>query len=155
MSLSLMWRVMLFTWTNVLMFIGLSYIVLQVFVKPFGFKEATPLLNNKLNKTSKQEEIYPLYSEDDGLNGVYGNPLDLEVSDDVNDGFLPNFNKRIEDLKRELGSEDEYDGIPEDLRGSFYVYPEDEEYVPDMFDPDSGVEIITDAYEKRIEDRLK
>ena len=42
----------------------------------------------------------------------------------------------------------------EDLRGSFYVYPEDEEYVPDMFDPDSGVEIITDAYEKRIEDRL-
>lgn len=155
MSLSLMWRVMLFTWTNVLMFIGLSYIVLQVFVKPFGFKEATPLLKNKLNKTPKQEEIYPLYSEDDGLNGVYGNPLDLEVSDDVNDGFLPNFNKRIKDLKRELGSEDEYDGIPEDLRGSFYVYPEDEEYVPDMFDPDSGVEIITDTYEKRIEDRLK
>ena len=162
MNLSLMWRIMLFTWTNILVFIGLCYIVLEVFVKPFGFKEATPLLKNKLNKTPKQEEIYPLNSEEEYseyLNSLKSNSIDADELSKVytgggSDGFLPSFNKRIKELKHEL-DEDENDGIPEDLKGAFFTYPEDEEYLPELFEQDSGVEIITDAYEKRIEDRLE
>ena len=153
MSLSLMWRVMLFTWINVFVFIVLCRTVLEVLAKPYGFKEATLLKKDKTKNIPKQREVNPL----NGVTMEDINEFSVDLSNSKNkdvyveDGFLPNFNKRIDDLRHELDDTD----IPEDLKDSFYVYPEDEEYKPDLHEPVSGVEIITDAYERRMDERLK
>ena len=78
------------------------------------------------------------------------------ISYSRSDVFKDEFDERIDTLKGELRNiyEDSLSDLPDELEDKFFTYNEEEEYVPDLYDGESGVEIITDAYEKRIEDRL-
>lgn len=147
MNFSLIWKLSIFVWCNIIFFLCVSYVFITVFVNPYGVKEAT--LPNFFNilKTSKQKENNNPLERNDNVETTDINSL-------RSDKFKEEFDVRINGFKQELSDNDFFNDLPEEIEEKFYTYDEKTEYTPDLYDAESGVEIITDAYEKRIEDRL-
>mgnify|MGYP001319013182 CR=1 FL=1 len=147
MDFSLIWKLSIFIWCNIIFFLCVTYVFITVFVNPFGVKEA--MLPDFFNtfKTSKQDKNNNPLECDNNVETVEENSL-------CSDKFKEEFDKRINNLKNELNTDEFFNDLPEEIEEKFFTYDEKEEYTPDLYDAESGVEIITDAYEKRIEERL-
>lgn len=83
--------------------------------------------------------------------------LGSNANEDTQD-FKTSFIERIERMKRELAGEDAMSDMPgvEEENREMFEYDEKEEYMPKTMvdDTNAGVEIITEEYEKQMEDRL-
>lgn len=74
--------------------------------------------------------------------------------------FKESFTERIDKMKSELDNkskENFLNDVP-GLKDGFYEYDEDDIYMPDVHtsndEPDAGIEIITEEYEKNFEEKL-
>lgn len=149
MNFPLIWKLSMFIWCNIIIFLCLTYVFITVFVSPYGAKSASHSnFFNKFITPNQDKNNTPLKRNT--------NVEEADISYSRSDVFKDEFDERIDTLKDELRNiyEDSLSDLPDELEDKFFTYNEEEEYVPDLYDGESGVEIITDAYEKRIEDRL-
>lgn len=149
MNFPLIWKLSMFIWCNIIIFLCLTYVFITVFVSPYGAKSASHSnFFNKFITPNQDKNNTPLERNT--------NVEEAGISYSRSDVFKDEFDERIDTLKGELRNiyEDSLSDLPDELEDKFFTYNEEEEYVPDLYDGESGVEIITDAYEKRIEDRL-
>lgn len=108
----------------------LTYIGIMRVLKAFGLV-ACATIKKPLNiKSSNQEEL------------VADEECCVEHAEDFN--VKTSFDERIENIMEELEATEISSDVP------LYEYEERGEYSPDVFD-DDDVEVITEAYERRLE----
>lgn len=166
---SLIIKMFILTWVNIFACIGVMIVIRKIDVSSFGARRSTTFNKNNNNnyiKDSNQEEVYQEIPNDEysqvldkheETSEVPDNiPVDMGNASESTKEFKRSFAERINKLKAELSTKNSEDFLS-DVPG-VYEYDEDTEYLPTILSDDdvgeAGVEVISDKYEKMLEERI-
>lgn len=147
--LFLIWNIIIMFYVSSRLFLDILQRIENIY-KPKVSSQNTKFIHEVPEELRVSEEV---------LNTIY-NPS-VEVEDNSNEetkDFKTNFVERIERMKNELSGDDVMTDIPgvSKTDTNVFEFDENDEYMPSVLDNETGagVEIITDEYEKQLEDKL-